>query len=577
MDTSKIAIQIASEFTGSKAFKQAETSTAKLQRQVQNLGRTLGIALGTAAIVKFGKASVKAFAEDDNAARSLSKTLENLGLNTRYAGSTLNGYISRLEKQTGVLDDELRPAMDRLLRATGSVTKSQELLGLALDISAGTGKDLTTVSQALQKAFLGNNASLGRLGVGLTKAELSSSSFLEIQDKLTILFAGQAKDASDSYQGSLDKLTIASNNAKEAIGKGLIDAIAILSGSNTVDPAVSAIDKIAIKIADLTRGIAKFLRIWKEMLTSFDLFIPAGGYGNPGMGNISMSVSGQTENALGRKQRLALEKTKTTTDKILKTEKDRLANLKKITAEQQKKLALDKASAFLTQAQKLFDQDRIQLAAAAMNKQTEEDKVRIRLKTEILDLEDAISSGNIEGAAKLAIAISKDAELLGQLRGDMIKLGDVPNPFADWLNTLNAMLAALLALTNVAKTLSFNVFAAPPGSYVTGGGTAGGNLGSDVYQSTLTGQALINKLEKNDAFAKMATGGVVNKATMALIGEAGPEAVIPLDRMGSMGGTYITVNVSGSVTTERDLVSAITQGIYNNQAAGTPINYSTVY
>ena len=577
MDTSKIAIQIASEFTGSKAFKQAETSTAKLQRQVQNLGRTLGIALGTAAIVKFGKASVKAFAEDDNAARSLSKTLENLGLNTRYAGSTLNGYISRLEKQTGVLDDELRPAMDRLLRATGSVTKSQELLGLALDISAGTGKDLTTVSQALQKAFLGNNASLGRLGVGLTKAELSSSSFLEIQDKLTILFAGQAKDASDSYQGSLDKLTIASNNAKEAIGKGLIDAIAILSGSNTVDPAVSAIDKIAIKIADLTRGIAKFLRIWKEMLTSFDLFIPAGGYGNPGMGNISMSVSGQTENALGRKQRLALEKTKTTTDKILKTEKDRLANLKKITAEQQKKLALDKASAFLTQAQKLFDQDRIQLAAAAMNKQTEEDKVRIRLKTEILDLEDAISSGNIEGAAKLAIAISKDAELLGQLRGDMIKLGDVPNPFADWLNTLNAMLAALLALTNVAKTLSFNVFAAPPGSYVTGGGTAGGNLGSDVYQSTLTGQALINKLEKNDAFAKMATGGVVNKATMALIGEAGPEAVIPLDRMGSMGGTYITVNVSGSVTTERDLVSAITQGIYNNQASGTPINYSTVY
>ena len=126
MDVSKIAIQIASEFTGSKAFKQAETSTQKLQKQVSSLAKTLGIALGTAAIVKFGKASVKAFAADDNAARSLSKTLENLGLNTRYAGSTLNGYISRLEKQTGVLDDELRPAMDRLLRATGSVTKSQE-------------------------------------------------------------------------------------------------------------------------------------------------------------------------------------------------------------------------------------------------------------------------------------------------------------------------------------------------------------------------------------------------------------------------------------------------------------------
>ena len=577
MDVSKIAIQIASEFTGSKAFKQAETSTAKLQKQVSSLAKTLGIALGTAAIVKFGKASVKAFAADDNAARSLSKTLENLGISTRYAGSEVNGYISRLEKQTGVLDDELRPAMDRLLRATGSITKSQELLNLALDISAGTGKDLTSVSQALQKAYLGNNVSLGRLGVGLSKAELTSSSFYDIQSRLTVLFAGQAKDAADSYQGSLNKLTIASNNAKEAIGKGLIDAIAILSGSNTVDPAVNAIDKIAIKIADLTRGIARFLRIWKEMLTSFDLFIPAGGYGNRGMGNISMTLSGQTENALGKSQRVAAEQQAKSTTKLLATEKARLANLKKITAEQQKKVALDKASAFLNQAQKLFDMDRIQLAAAALNKQTEEDKVRIRLKQEILDLEDAINAGNVEGAAKLATAISKDAELLGMLRGDMIKLGDVPNPFAEWLNTLNAMLAALLAIANVSKTLSFNVFAAPPGSYVTGGGTAGGNLGSDVYQSTLTGQALINKLNKNDAFATMASGGVVNKATMALIGEAGPEAVIPLDRMGSMGGTYITVNVAGSVTTQQDLVTAITQGIYNNQASGIPINYSTVY
>jgi SLT domain-containing protein len=75
----------------------------------------------------------------------------------------------------------------------------------------------------------------------------------------------------------------------------------------------------------------------------------------------------------------------------------------------------------------------------------------------------------------------------------------------------------------------------------------------------------------------MATGGIVTDPTMALIGEAGPEAVIPLDRMGSMGGTYVTVNISGSVTTERDLIDAITQGIYNNQASGIPINYSTVY
>ena len=549
MDTSKIAIQIASEFTGSKAFKQAESSTAKLQKTVSNLAKTLGLALGTAAIIKFGKASVKAFAADDNAARSLSKTLENLGISTRYAGSTLNGYISRLEKQTGVLDDELRPAMDRLLRATGSVTKSQELLGLALDISAGTGKDLTAVSQALQKAYLGNTQALGRLGVGLTKAELTTSSFTQIQDRLNILFAGQAVDAANSYQGSLNKLTIASNNAKEAIGQGLIDAILILSDSNTVDPAVSAIEKIAQKIADLTRGIARFIRLWKEMLTSFDIFMPKGGYGQKDTTFTQpMSIAGQTENALGLKQRKILESGLKTNKELLKNEKARLENLKKINAEQQKKLALDKASAFLFQAQKLFDMDRIQLAAAAMNKQTEEDKVRIRLKQEILDLEDAINQGNIEGAAKLATAISKDAELLGILRGDMIKLGDVPNPFAAWLATLQAIAAQLAALVQV------------PVPMVTGGYVPG----------TTPGQTGI------PGMGGMASPGFgMGGWTQAI-----PPSYAPGDIPGAGRGfslASVTVNVQGSVTTQQDLVTAITQGIYNNQASGIPINYSTVY
>jgi hypothetical protein len=296
-----------------------------------------------------------------------------------------------------------------------------------------------------------------------------------------------------------------------------------------------------------------------------------------------MTLSGQStlnSQSAAEKLRAAAEAEALKRAKALAAaQKIQLANAKKLAAEAAKKLALDKASAFLNQAQKIFDMDRIQLAAAAMAKQTEEDRVRIRLKTEIMDLEDAIAEGNVEGAARLAVAISQDAKLLGQLRGDMIALGDVPNPFATWLATLQAMLAALLALSNtpIMGGGAFNVFSAPPGSYSTGAGTAGGNFGSDVYQSTLTGQALVNKLNKNDAFATMATGGIVNSATMALIGEAGPEAVIPLDRMGSMGGTYVTVNISGSVTTERDLIDAITQGIYNNQASGIPINYSTVY
>jgi hypothetical protein len=84
-----------------------------------------------------------------------------------------------------------------------------------------------------------------------------------------------------------------------------------------------------------------------------------------------------------------------------------------------------------------------------MAKQTEEDRVRIRLKTEIMDLEEAIAEGNVQGAARLAQAISQDAKLLGQLRNDAFNFGEIPNPFNAWLNTLNQALAALLAMTQV--------------------------------------------------------------------------------------------------------------------------------
>lgn len=447
MDVSKIAVQIASEFTGSKAFKQAETATQKLERQVKNLGRTLGLALGTAAIVRFGKQSVKAFAEDDNAARSLSKTLENLGLNTQYAGSELNGYISRLEQQTGVLDDELRPAMDRLLRATGDITKSQELLGLALDISAGTGKDLTAVSQGLQKAYLGNNQSLGRLGVGLTKAELKSSSFLDIQAKLSTLFAGQAKDAADSFQGSLNKLTIASNNAKEAIGKGLVEALSILTGGGgSVDGAVGVIDKIASGIADGAKNIAFMVKqfealkpvilvIGAALLVAFApvtaavaalAYILAKGGSNlkkaafaqgripGGMGNVSMTGGSNQD----QQKYIKLQKQK---NALLQIEnKDTITKLK-LTAGQQA----------LEELKKQFDVERIGLYAALNNATDEETKMRLRSLIAIKDNDEA-----------LALKIKAEQEAAEQARLLAAALQASIIAWGNWQSMIGASFAA---------------------------------------------------------------------------------------------------------------------------------------
>jgi hypothetical protein len=157
---------------GSKAdtrgFKKADSAAAKLNKTLKNLAGTIGIAYGARAITMFGKASVKAFAEDEKAALSLARTVQNLGLGFEAQSESVNKYISALEQQTGVLDDELRPALDRLLRATLNITKAQDLLNLSLDIAAGTGKSVTQVSQSLQKAYLGQTQALGRLGVGLS-------------------------------------------------------------------------------------------------------------------------------------------------------------------------------------------------------------------------------------------------------------------------------------------------------------------------------------------------------------------------------------------------------------------------
>jgi hypothetical protein len=390
------------------------------------------------------------------------------------------------------------------------------------------------------------------------------------------------------------------DNVKVAIGTGILDALTILGEDKSIDGAAASMKNFGDQTAYTLVGMASLIDKLKgnklggailgtfgDILSNLQPFATFRAEGmavearkgfpaqSPGQ---RMAIDKANAKQIAA-QKKADQDARAAAAKLAATEMARLDRLKKISYEKKKAAILDKASAFLDQAKKLFDVEAINLAAAAMNKQTDEDKVRIRLKQEIMALEEAINAGNVEAAAKLASAISNDAVLLGQLRGDMFALGEVPNPFAEWLATLNAMIAALLSIANISKTLSFNVFAAPAGSYVTGGGTAGGNLGSDIYQSTLTGQALVNKLNKMDAenMPRLAEGGIVNKATIAMIGEAGPEAIVPLSRMGSMGGTTVNVVVQGSVTTERDLVSAITQGIYNNQASGTPITYSTVY
>jgi hypothetical protein len=501
----QVKIDIATEFTGKKAFKQAETSTDRLTKSTKQLAKGLLAVYSAQKIMAFAKSSVKAFAEDDKAAKALGTTLKNLGLAYGSNADTVNGFISRLEMQTGVLDDELRPAMDRLLRATGDVSKSQELLGLALDIAAGTGRSLTQVSQSLQKAYLGQTQALGRLGVGLSKAELTSSSFEEIQARLSTLFAGQATAAADTYAGSLAKLTVAGNNAKETIGKGLVDALVTASNSTSTDDLIKKIDRVAQSIANFTREAGEFIKITKSIfdLKNFSFFAPSGGlFGDgKGFGNISMTVSSQDTqraDAIAKKNAAALAKLSGV----------QAANQAKILKDKRLQAAIDKANLALNKGGEVFDMDKIQIAAALTSQaeqlgkattqtqilQIANDTARLNVKRSMLALEDAIAAKDEQAIIAATNKLNADLKVLNALSGQNAKLVDIKSILdslkpADLVNltNLDAALAKiremldLLVKANVQATVKIPTSGSlgsgiPAGDFIAPISTTGGSI-----------------------------------------------------------------------------------------------------
>jgi hypothetical protein len=189
-----------------------------------------------------------------------------------------------------------------------------------------------------------------------------------------------------------------------------------------------------------------------------------------------------------------------------------------------------------------------------------------------MDLEDAIAEGNVQGAAKLAVAISQDAKLLGQLRGDMISLGDVPNPFAAWLATLEALLAALAKVVTIVPTTPTAVTALVPGTTPGQTGIPGmGGAASPGYG--MGGYTLPQPFNGSYNGLRLAAGGVVTDPTMALIGEAGPEAVIPLNRMGSMGGN-ITYNIYATGIGDQAIAQVVQNALQELNRYGNSTTYA---
>ena len=409
-----------------KGLKKGQKEIGSFEKRVKSFAKVFAAAFSARALLNYSKKAVAAFAADEKAAKSLEQQLINTGY--QFSSPAVENYIANLQKTTGVLDDQLRPAFQQLLTVTGSITTSQDALNTALNISAGTGKSLTAVSTALSRAYAGNTTGLSRLGAGLDKALLATGDMDKIMGELNKKFAGQSAARLTTYAGKMDLLAVASADAQEIIGKGLVDAIATLAGNQDLTKFNDQLTDTAENIADIVRGLGEVaagikyltnLPGLKQLLSiGFETSL-LGVLARLGRENTPQQDRGGQERTAGRinaQQRKQEERAIKNSVALRKAENDQL----------KKKTAVD-------QLKDKFDVERIGLLVAVNEATDKETKLRIQAQLAIL--------GNNEALAKKIIAemeAAKAAEELTEAFRKVIRdLLDNVKPSVDKLKELS--------------------------------------------------------------------------------------------------------------------------------------------
>jgi uncharacterized membrane protein YgcG len=247
-----------------KAVGEADTALDRLGGSFKKIAAVTAVGIGAIATgIGF---AVKAAAEDQKSFELLNQALKANTDATNEQIKAIDDQIGKMSIQVGVADDQLRPAFANLSRATGDVTKSQELLNLAVDISAATGKDLEAVSISLSKAYSGNVAGLQKLGIPLDENLIKTKDFDGVVQQLSATFGGAAAVAADTFSGKLTRVKIAGGELVEQVGSFLLPIFSNLAdfALNNIGPALADLaDKIGPFLAD---AIAKTSRFINETL-----------------------------------------------------------------------------------------------------------------------------------------------------------------------------------------------------------------------------------------------------------------------------------------------------------------------
>jgi len=542
------------------------------------------------ALLKLGKDSITAALAQEKLDKALRLTLQSIGAEGLLPN--VKDFIDNLQRVTNVTEDQLVPALRQLIAQTGDLDSSQFLLQKALDISAGSGADLGTVLDAITKAAVGNFKAIGNLGVGFTAAEAKAMGFQKLLTNLD-KYAGAAEASTETFEGQLKSFKISAGEATETLGNGfLIASSYIVTGTDNLKTFGGVLETVAGGLGDVFIGFGKTVSdkgFLSALNTTFEdlgtegfkirqkQYLAAKGY---------LGLSQLTIDALELQERFG--KKKLTQDQMLsKIQADILKREKALTKEKDAQNALNKKKAKI---ESMFDLDRINLQAALSRKLNAEDELRVKTLQKLK-----------EGTKEAVDEAERYVDVLGVIADGKISTEEVEMLAKKWGMTATGVTLYLQQLfaanDELKKMLALLSQVKMPTIAPVTQGTTDSQVIANLQKATETILKLqekvnaTNKIPDNymrdmppvidpitgeltargrrnipqDLF--MAEGGIVTKPTRAVIGEAGAEAVIPLDRMGSMG-TTVNVNVAGSVISEGQLQSVIQDVLYSLNRTG---------
>lgn len=457
--STSINVDILTQYKGANSLKTAQSDFQKLGAATKKLGVALGVTFAAKEIIAFGKASIQAFATNQKQVALLTNTLHNLGQGFQTAN--VNKFIDSLSLASGKTKEELIPAFQNLFIATKDAGTAQSELKLAMDVSAGTGKDLNTVTTALAKGFLGNTTALTRLGAGLSKTTLASKDMTLINAELARTFQGDATAAANTFQGTIDRLNVTMTDAKVIIGTDLVQAFQELSGNSGIGNASNGFLTFVGYVGDAIIGVERLLTLTGLFLTNksnkeFIASYKAADAAQKAIINNQKQIYGghAADVYLAQKMRDEEAAARASAAAALKT-----ANA--LTQAAKDKLKAERDSLNLRLAGSTTDMQNIEIQAALQKGQTQQ-------VTDVLLLQRAILNQNADQAEILAQNVLKANGLVMDVSGNISAIGKASNPFADWptlaqtaLDQIKLMLAGLvinptLAVTNPSASLGTN-------------------------------------------------------------------------------------------------------------------------